>query len=184
LIRGPLLFLVAATLLGAAVLAVLKTFDAPKPEERVARAEALVARLRDACARFHADVGRRPKEYVLHPPSARELSAPQTIPGWKGPYLSPPLVFTDAAISARVYVLAESKSPPNADGFDTDGDGAFEAPRDASVVRFEYAEEGWSRDLDRRLDAGVPGDWFKTGRVRFFGEKAGKPGTTDVLLAP
>ncbi len=34
------------------------------------------------------------------------------------------------------------------------------------------------------VDAGVPGDWRRTGRGRFFGELKDKPGTYEVLLFP
>lgn len=172
----------AVSLLGLTALALIPTLSAPAESERIAEAEALIANLRTACEKHRADTGTFAREYADHPAIFRDLSASRPTPGWKGPYLAAPLHAWDAAIAARPFVLAEADRVPNADGFDLDGDGTFETRGPCNVLRFDYAEEHWSRALDLRLDAGIPGDWRTTGRGRFFGELAGKPGTYDVLL--
>ena len=177
---GPLLL--AALLLGLTALAVIPTLKAPPESDRLAKAETLIAVLRAACERHRADTGAYAREYADHPALFRDLSASRPTPGWKGPYLPAPLHSWDAAIAARPFVLAEADRPPFSDGFDLDGDGTIETRGSCNVLRFDYAEAHWSRSLDQRLDAGIPGDWRTTGRGRFFGEVEGKPGTYDVLL--
>lgn len=173
--------LLALVLVAAVGLAVYPTLSAPRDEDRVAAAEALLWKLRGACEAFHKDHGRFAKEYCAHPADVCELSTPKAA---SRPYLPAPLQPWDAHIGVRIHVLSESDRPPNKDGFDTDGDGKFDAPRACNVARFDYAEYHLAEALDRKLDAGVPGDWRRTGRGRFFGELKDKPGTYEVLLFP
>lgn len=182
--KTTLLAAAAALLVAAVAAATYKAGVGPTDAERIAAAEAVVARLKDACSRFRADTGAYAIEYVQHPESVRRLSAPQALPGYRGPYLVPPLAFADAAIAARLHVVATTTLAPNESGYDLDGDGVFETTGPGNVLRFEYAEAHWSLELDRRIDAGVAGDWRVTGRVRFFADRPGKPGTLDVLLLP
>ncbi|HYC76914.1 MAG TPA: hypothetical protein VEI02_04720 [Planctomycetota bacterium] len=176
-------FLVCAVMLAVVAAAMRPTLSAPPDAARVARTVEALARLRTAVERHHADVGRYPREYPHHPAATRELTAPQPTAGWRGPYLEAPFRHADCPIGARWFLHADA-ALPRLEGFDLDGDGAVEPRTTASVLRIEYAEERWAEALDKVVDAGVPGAWRTTGRLRFANERAGKPGTADVLLHP
>lgn len=176
--------LACAALLAAAAVGVRATWSAPSDAERVADALRLLAELREACAAFRATTGRDAKEYCAHPAECRELSASRPSPD-RPPFLPRALRPSDGSISARVHVLDSWSHPPNADGFDLDGDGTFDVPAECQVVRFIYAEERFARALDVAIDGEGASDWRNSGRVRFFHRgRAGKPGVLDVLIRP
>jgi hypothetical protein len=171
----------ALLLLGVVGLAVWPTLGAPSATERIAAARARYETLRVACEKFHAATGRYAREYADHPAEFRDLStARPDVPG--SPFLPEPLHAWDATIAARLFVLNAADHSPAREGFDLDGDGRVDVSGPCNVLRFDYAEEFWSRDFDALIDAGVPGDWKKTGRGRFLGEIAGKPGHYELLL--
>jgi prepilin-type N-terminal cleavage/methylation domain-containing protein len=133
-----------------------------------AKAVQLVGALKNACAAYQADIGSLPYEYAGYSAAYRQLSATQTMAGWKGPYIESPFTTTGTnpwGGTAHLYNTVTANSWIT--GFDTDGDGTNDVTAQGNMLYLYGLNSAQAQTLDAALDRGVPGTWTDTGKVRF-----------------
>ena len=136
---------------------------------RATKVVQIASNLKTACASHQADTGTLPREYAGYGASNRQLSGQQTTTGWNGPYIESPLGSTGTnpyggTIHLYNYVTANGWIT----GFDTDGDGTVDVTGTANMLMVDSVEEDEAKRINDLLDAGLPGTWTDSGRVRYI----------------
>ncbi|MEW6073316.1 MAG: prepilin-type N-terminal cleavage/methylation domain-containing protein [Planctomycetota bacterium] len=135
---------------------------------KVSKTASLVNTLQTACTAFHADTGTMAYEYSGSTAPNRQLSGTQSMAGWKGPYLPEPLRTSGTnpfGGVAHLYNVVTANGWIT--GFDTDGDGTEDVTGKGNMLYLSGMEAGDAKSLNDVFDAGLPGAWEATGKVRY-----------------
>ena len=154
------------------------------------RAEAIMAIAKDmgqAAESYYQDTGKLAIEFTASPdgdsythPRFHQLSMPQELAGWNGPYLEQPLVVTQNPYNSSIYLLSDLSAPP-AHGFRLKrGDASLTKGKGQYIV-FHGVPKRVARSIDSRLDktAKNTSGWKEKGRVEWA---PGGGGTLSILL--
>lgn len=134
-------------------------------DARVTKILAGLDQQRKAVQRFHNDT----RQYATERSdrtgeSNHELTMNQRITGWKGPYLDHVLSQADNPFDDAVLIYPDLEP---AGGFDQDGDGRTDARGHGQIVVYRNVDRTSAEQIDGALDRGIPGDWNRTGRVKW-----------------
>ena len=147
-------------------------------KSKITKISSLVDTLKTACALYHSDVGSYAREYTNYAANNRQLSGTQTTAGWAGPYLETPLAHNNHNPYGQLHLYNSVTANGWIPGFDVDGDGTPDVTGEGNMLYLASVTAEAAKTLNDTFDAGVPGDWQDTGRVRY------QPGTrrTQVLV--
>lgn len=142
-------------------------------DAKVAQVVTEVNSLKTACAKHYMDTGSFAHEYCgtqyMVQPQHRQLTAPQTYRGWKGPYIESPLD-TGNPWGGRVHLYA-TLLVNGLTGWDLDYDGNPELTTadTANVLWLSDVPADQAEAIDEALDPPVAsgGDWRTSGRVQW-----------------
>lgn len=163
LLEVALAFAVVAGLVGI----VAGTLKSRATDERSPQVVQLVEGLRRACARYRIDTCGYATELTSHAALPHELSADPGVAGWRGPYIETPLSSAQNPWGGRIDLYDEVRTNGWLDGFDVDGDGGLDALGAANMLVLESVPAPGASAVDAALERGVPGEWMKSGRVRY-----------------
>lgn len=161
----------AAILIVVAIPAVGNFRDNRNAQQIVDLAEKLSA----ACVAFHKDVGRPAVEFTaskdgvsyVHP-RFHELSMPQSIRGWQGPYIEEPLSREMNPFGQSIYLQSKLSAYP-AHGFVLHGITQKKSEGPGQFVVFHGVPSRVGEQIDAILDEKVGGrqTWKSRGRVEW-----------------
>ncbi len=135
----------------------------------------LAEQLSEASLQFRKDVGRGAIEFTSSQdgqsyshPKFHELSMPQSIQGWRGPYLSTPLARDHNPFGTAIYVQNSLSASP-AHGFSLHGLTGTESQGDGQFVVFHGIPKRVAEHVDNILDKKTKSNrnWHRVGRVEW-----------------
>lgn len=127
----------------------------------------LISTLKTACALHHADTGNFAYEYSGYGNSHRKLSGNQTTTGWDGPYIEAPLTHKQNPYNGSMHLYNSVTANSWLTGFDIDGDGNNDVTSSGNMLWMSNVPEDAAQSINDSIDAGIPGTWSSTGRVRY-----------------
>jgi prepilin-type N-terminal cleavage/methylation domain-containing protein len=159
--------IVAVGILAALVGVVAANSSQQVGRGRSARILQLVDALRTACAAHRIDTCEYALELAGYPAQSRMLTAQQTMAGWKGPYLDQPLGAGQNPWGGRLDLFDDVRTNGWIDGFDIDADGTLDVTGSANMLVLTRVPTPEALALDSALEKGIPGEWMRSGRVRY-----------------
>ncbi|MCA9321644.1 MAG: hypothetical protein KDB53_12965 [Planctomycetes bacterium] len=175
-------FLITIAFLVVLLSVAVPSFGNLRDGERASQILELTEELGRACERHRKDTGRPAIEFSpargghsYSQPRFHELSMPQPLPGWKGPYLASPLSLDQNPYGAAIYLQNRLGASP-ANGFDLHGSGKSEQTGAGQFVVFYGIPERVAREIDQRLDGSLEdldGSWRLNGRVEWIPSSGG-----------
>lgn len=165
--------IVAITILSILAAAFTPYFSGMGERGRVAKALQLAETMKLACQTYHLDTGAYPHEYAGYGASNRKLSAKQSSSRWKGPYIESPLVHGSTnPFGGTVHLYNTVTANGWINGFDIDADGALDVKKEGNMLYLSGVPETAAVSINEALDGEqMPGDWNKTGHVRYDAAK-------------
>ncbi|MBM3976478.1 MAG: hypothetical protein FJ299_05760 [Planctomycetes bacterium] len=163
-----LVTILAAIALFAVLVGVVALNTGGAPERsKAGKVVDLVASLRSACASYHVDTGSYPYEYAGYAAAYRKLSGRQEDAAWRGPYIDAPLGAIQNPFGGSIHLYNTVTANGWISGFDCNGDGETEVRNSAAMLWLSGVPSSAAESIDHAIDAGIPGTWSDTGRVRY-----------------